>query len=107
MSKKRRTLTKIKNAISDRSIVKFNFRGQERIIEPYWVGVKYGSDEVVLFGWFIDGFSQSGFKNPDKRWRSYPVKEIKDFEITNKQYLEWRNTFPPPYKEFSQIIYKG
>ena len=100
------TIRKIKKAIREKRMIKFIFEGKERIVEPYIFGMEVHSSIYILYAWFVDGFSNSGFINPDEKWRSYPIKKIKKIEILVKNFKGDRKVTSLPYLNFCKIIYK-
>jgi hypothetical protein len=50
-------------AISSKKVIKFNYEGQERIVEPYTYGVHKDTNNEVLSAYQIGGFSSSGKKS--------------------------------------------
>lgn len=74
-------------AIKSKRIIKFNYEGFERIVEPHTYGIHKDTGNKVLSAYQIGGYSSSG-KIP--YWRLYLVDKITDLEITNEIFTEPR-----------------
>lgn len=91
-------------AIQDKSIIQFKFQGKSRIVEPYIIGVRKNSYNNILYAWFLDGYSKSGFKNPNIRWRIYPIRKMKNIEITDEPFKGHRKISQFEENCFKNII---
>lgn len=96
----------LSKAIKEKSIVRFSFMGHDRLVEPHLLGVQKKTKCKVLYAWFIDGYSKTGFKNPNIRWRAYPLRKIKNIEITEEQFKTSRSLTNIDDTNFDKIISK-
>ncbi|MEM5871894.1 MAG: hypothetical protein QW051_03405 [Candidatus Aenigmatarchaeota archaeon] len=74
-------------AIKSKRIIKFNYDGFERVVEPHTCGIHKATGNVVLSAYQVGGYSSSE-KIP--YWRLYVVDKITDLEITNEIFIEPR-----------------
>ncbi|MEO0300282.1 MAG: hypothetical protein ABIM58_05845 [candidate division WOR-3 bacterium] len=74
-------------AIKSKRIIKFNYEGFERIVEPHTYGIHKDTGNKVLSAYQIGGYSSSG-KIPS--WRLYLVDKITNLKITDKIFTEPR-----------------
>ncbi len=91
--------TEICEAISNKSIIEFNYHGEMRTVEPHCHGMSSKGNEV-LRGYQIDGGSVSGNPSP---WRLFNVGDITSLEITNNNFDEPREGYNPNDKGMVQI----
>jgi hypothetical protein len=78
-------------AISSKKVIKFNYDGHERVVEPHAYGVHKDSGNEVLCAYQIGGYSSSG-KSP--YWRLYDVSKMIDILVTEEYFDQPR----PGYK---------
>jgi hypothetical protein len=93
----------LSKAIQDKNIVSFKFKGYERIVEPHIIGKLKRYNRIVLCAWFVDGYTKSGFKDNNVKWRTYPIWKIKNIKITDDHFKRYRNCNESAFKE---IFYK-
>ncbi|MBP7498032.1 MAG: hypothetical protein KA792_10250 [Bacteroidales bacterium] len=96
----------LRKAIKERSVITFSFMGHTRLVEPYMLGRKKDSDRLILCAWFLDGFTRSGFIDPNVRWRFYPVSKLRNIEFTERTIKSIRPEFSPEDCNFKEIIAK-
>ncbi len=73
-------------AIDDRKLVRFAYRGGNRIVEPYCHGVTKGGHEL-LRGYQTTGYSSRG--RPEG-WRLFRLDEMADLTVTEKSFrVRW------------------
>ena len=83
---KRKKIKLLEEAITDKKIIRFLYAGHIRVVEPYMIGFKKRFYKKMLCAWFLDGFSRTGFKNPNVRWRIYPINKISNIEFTGEHF---------------------
>ena len=89
------------NAIQNRRLLEFTYKGHLRIVEPHTFGV-FGNGNEILVSYQIDGTSDSGGV-PD--WRPFTFSKIQDLKILNETFSGTRNGYKKGDKRF-QMIYK-
>jgi hypothetical protein len=70
----------LRNAIQTKHLLRFRYKGQERILEPHDYGIQNGI--VRLFSWQVGG--RSSRRNP--RWRMFDVEGIQNCELLDKRF---------------------
>jgi hypothetical protein len=78
-------------AIKSKKIVKFNYEGHERVVEPHAYGIHKDTGNEVLCAYQVGGYSSSG-KSP--YWRLYDVSKMTNISITGEHFDHLR----PGYK---------
>ncbi len=79
-------------AIKNRKVIKFNYEGYDRIVEPHTYGIHKNTGNEVLCAYQVGGYSSSG-KEPF--WRLYVVDKISNLQVTDEIFSEPR----PGYKK--------
>ncbi len=72
----------LREALRTRSVVTFNYKGQERTAEPHALG-KAGDDKPALLAWQTSGGSNT---EPPPGWRVFIVAEIAGLKVTEKKF---------------------
>jgi predicted DNA-binding transcriptional regulator YafY len=80
MSLKQEVDQLLRNAIADKHLIRFQYRGKERIVEPHDYGVNNGI--VRLFSWQVGGRSSGQLPG----WRMFDVEGIENCEILEKHF---------------------
>jgi predicted DNA-binding transcriptional regulator YafY len=75
------------DAIDGRNVVRFDYRGRERIAEPHVLGTKDGRLQILT--WQIGGSSSSG---PLPNWRRFFVDELSSLRVMNETFAGGRFT---------------
>jgi hypothetical protein len=70
----------LRHAIEGRHLVRFTYKGKERIVEPHDYGMRKGIDRLLC--WQIGG--QSG--SPIPGWRLIDVADMQDCEMLDQQF---------------------
>jgi hypothetical protein len=76
----------IKSALKERHVVRFIYKGHERVVEPHALG-KGTDDKPVLLGWQTGGGSQS---EPPPGWRVFLITDIQGLAVTKTTFAEPR-----------------
>jgi predicted nucleotidyltransferase len=79
---------RLHDAIDNRHVVEFSYKGHRRIAEPHVLGVKNGRLQVLTYQ--IDGSSSSG-SLPD--WRRFFVDELSQLEVRSQAFVPRHLTF--------------
>lgn len=87
-------------AIRERRVVRFNYDGFTRVVEPYCYGVSTAGNDVVR-GFQIGGHSKSG---RPLGWRLFRVDEISGFTVLDSEFTGAR-TFYNRYDHDMESIY--
>jgi len=70
----------IRNAIANREVIEFSYKGYPRIAEPYVYGIKNGKRQILVYQ--IGGSTTSG-KIPD--WRRINLDDISGIRVIKGQ----------------------
>jgi len=70
----------LRRAIEERYLIRFRYKGKERIVEPHDYGIQKGIDRLLC--WQVGG--QSG--NPIPGWRLIDVADMQNCEILDRQF---------------------
>lgn len=70
----------LRQAIRDRRVVEFRYRGEHRVVEPYRLVL--GGGRLRLVGW-----------QARKGWRSFHADEMEDLELTSRTFWEPREGY--------------
>ncbi len=79
---------RLHDAIDDRFLVQFFYKGHLRIVEPHVLGVKDGRLHVLTYQ--VGGTSSSG-SLPD--WRRFFVDELSELQVTSQAFVPQQLTF--------------
>uniref|UniRef100_A0A6M3XH10 Uncharacterized protein n=1 Tax=viral metagenome TaxID=1070528 RepID=A0A6M3XH10_9ZZZZ len=94
------TIQQACSAISGRNVVKFNYEGYTRVVEPHLLGEKT-SGSIALSAWQVEGYSESGSYPP---WRNYTLDKITGFAHTGETFIGSRPGYNPNDKTMLRII---
>lgn len=76
-------------AIRERRLVRFEYAGRPRVVEPYLCGRdRHGHD--LLTAWQAEGASSSG---PPIGWRTYRVDQISGLVVLSQTFTDVRGGF--------------
>jgi hypothetical protein len=84
-------------AIDNRRMLRFRYKGKERVVEPNDYGVQNGI--VRLLCWQVGGQSTS----PLPGWRLMDVKDMKECELLEKQFSGGKEV-PGPHLKWDKIF---
>jgi len=89
----------IRNAIANRQIVEFSYKGYHRIAEPHIYGIKDDKRQILVYQ--IGGGSSSG-RIPD--WRRMDIDKIEGLKTTGQTFAGPRETPSGDHSEWDTII---
>ena len=89
----------IKKAIINRQIIKFTYKDELRMIEPYTYGISSKNNDI-LRGYQIEGGSTS---SDDLGWRLFTVNKIKNLQILNSKFDLNQEGYNPNDKAMIEI----
>ena len=78
-------------AIQKRKIIKFDYKGFERIVEPYAFGIDKNGN-YKLRAYQIDGFSESG---KTEGWKLFSVENITNISLLDETFEATREGYNP------------
>lgn len=78
-------------AINSRQVIRFNYKGGLRTVEPFCHGISTAGNEV-LRGYQTSGYSESG--NPVE-WKLFRVAEISGLDMTSEHFSGIRQGYNP------------
>jgi len=81
---------RLHDAIDNRYLVEFYYKGRPRIVEPHVLGVKDGRLQVLTYQ--VGGRSSSG---PLPDWRRFFVGELSRLQVTTEAFVPQQVTFGP------------
>lgn len=88
-------------AISDGLVIEFLYDGQNRVVEPFTLGIHKTTGNLVLSAYRVGGYTKSGNEPP---WRLYTVKDISSLRITDQPSADTREFYNPNDSRLSTII---
>jgi hypothetical protein len=91
--------TEICKAIENRSILQFDYHGEERFVEPHCHGTSSKGNEL-LRGYQVGGGSVSGNPSP---WRLFNIEDAVNLIITGKNFDGPRPDYNPNDKGMARI----
>ena len=91
------------NAINEKKVIRFTYKGTIREVEPFLLGILESTDNLVLSGYKISGFSESNNAIP---WRLYNLIDITTLTLTDKDAKPSRLGYNKRDERFSKIICK-
>lgn len=89
-------MIQINDAIRDRRVISFLYKGRIRTVEPHLVGYDRDGD-LTLSGWQLSGGSGIGF-------RDFHVSKISGLSITQQTFAGPRLGYNPNDTTLSQIV---
>ena len=78
-------------AINSRQVIRFNYKGGLRTVEPFCHGISTAGNEV-LRGYQTSGYSESG---DPVGWKLFRVSEISNLTITDELFSGTRPGYNP------------
>jgi hypothetical protein len=101
----------LSKAIKGRNLVKINYDGENRIVEPYLIGELYDKHSndmkegvYALRAWFVSGYSSQNLDiRAGDRWRIYHIKKIDKLEILEEENHTIRPFYNMYDKNFKRI----
>jgi predicted DNA-binding transcriptional regulator YafY len=84
------TETLIRQALSERRMVKFKYHGHSRVAEPHALG-HVTEGRLALLGWQVSGGSAS---EPPPGWRTFVLAEIRSLKLMRSAFVP-RQDFRP------------
>ena len=89
----------IRNAIANREVIEFIYRGYPRVAEPHAYGIKDGKRQIVIFQ--VGGLSSAG---TIQDWRRIGLDEITGLKATGVKFEGPRADRPAEYDSWDTII---
>jgi len=101
-------------AIKGRNLIRFEYNGQIRIVEPYLIGELYNKfqnhleeGKFAIRGWFNCGYSNRPIdKIQGDRWRIYELNKMIEIEILSETNKIVRPFYNPDDKDFKRINFR-
>lgn len=72
---------RICEAIRENKVVEFFYDGHRRVIVPVQLGLAADNGNIILIGYQIGGYSESGEMPP---WRRFETYKIRNFVVTKE-----------------------
>ena len=88
----------IRTAIAEKRLIRFQYKGKERICEPHDYGIQKGI--VRLHCWQIAGASNGRLPG----WRLFDVIEMKDFEMLDRHFPGNREVASGKHHQWNEIF---
>ncbi len=88
----------LRKAIRTKYLVRFKYKGQERVAEPHDYGIQKGI--VRLFCYQIGG--QSGSRLPG--WRLFDVSEMRECEILKRRFAGTRQDSSSKHHKWDEVF---
>ncbi len=90
--------TTIINAIKNQNIIRLDYDGKSRTVEPHCYGITTKGNEAIRV-YQIDGYSSSGIMG----WKLYDLSKVDDIEVLD-QIFEVRDNYKKGDKGMSRIF---
>ena len=90
----------IRAAIENKQLLRFNYRGHERTVEPHIYGID-GKGHYALSGYQVGGGSESG---RSVGWKLFHVDEISEGKILSKGFRRPRPDYNRGDRAFAVVI---
>ena len=91
---------RICNAIAERQLLMFGYRGVVRVVEPHLYGVTTTGREA-LSAWMRPGWSRT---DPDGQWRMFYVDALEQLQALPERFDAPRADFNPNDRHFSEVF---
>ena len=88
-------------AIKNKKVIKFDYKEEKRITEPFVLGYHKSTNNLILRAYFIEGHSSSGKYNA---WKLYTVENMLNIDFTNDVFSGDREHYNPEDSAMSDII---
>lgn len=79
----------IKTAIENRQLLSFEYKGKNRVVEPYTFG-ESSSRKDTLSAFQIDGGTTA---SGQECWRQFPIREMKNLELLDEKFENVREDY--------------
>lgn len=89
------------SAIKNRLVIRFQYDGEIRIVEPFVLGYHKDTGNLVLRSYRVGGYSKSDREPP---WRLFDTSNISELEVTDIKARSDREYYNPNDKHMSEII---
>jgi hypothetical protein len=101
-------------AMKGANLIRFEYEGEIRIVEPYLLGELYDKfknhleeGKYALRAWFVDGFSSRPIdKIEGDRWRIYELNKMIKIETLIETKKTLRPLYNPNDKDFKRINFR-
>jgi len=94
------TLTRIKQAITNKKIIEFFYDGKQRIVEPYLIGTTT-TGKQSLRAYQIGGHSNSGIPS----WKMFTIMKISSVKVTDNAFSK-KSDYNPNDKGMIKILHR-
>ncbi|WP_116107511.1 WYL domain-containing protein [Lewinella sp. IMCC34191] len=91
----------ILEAIENRKTIAINYKGGERVIEPFTLGYHKSTGNLILRAFFLDGYSSSG---EYYQWKIYRLDNISNVKVLNQPIFFDRDGYNPNDSDMSEIL---
>ena len=88
----------IYTAIQSKQLVRFEYKGKERICEPHDYGIQNGV--VRLFGWQVGGLSSTRIPG----WRLFDVADIQKYEMLDRHFAGNRDVASGKHHRWDEVF---
>jgi hypothetical protein len=88
----------IRKAISEKHLLRFTYKGQERIAEPHDYGIQ--NKTIRLFCYQVGGQSSSRLPG----WRLVDVSEMQDCEMLKRHFAGNRETTSGKHRRWDEVF---
>lgn len=89
-------MSQICDAIRDRRVINFYYKGRTRTVEPHLVGYDRDGD-LTLSAWQLSGGSGQG-------WRDFHVSKLSGLSITQQTFVGARSGYNPRDSTLQRIV---
>jgi hypothetical protein len=88
------------DAIFNRKLIQFKYKGLPRVVEPYLIGEHEDNGNILLRAYSVGGKSESGNL---MGWKFYDLTNIDEL-IVRDENINLRKDYNPKDKDISRII---
>jgi predicted DNA-binding transcriptional regulator YafY len=85
-------------AIKDKHLLRFDYKSQERIVEPHDYGIQNGV--VRLFSWQVGGHSSGRIPG----WRLFDVTDIQNCKMLDRHFAGNREVPSGKHRRWDQVF---
>lgn len=100
MEKEEDNIKIICQAISNRKLIQFKYKGLPKVVEPYLIGEHEDNGNIVLRAYSVGGKSKSGNV---LGWKFYDLTNIEELTV-RKEDITLRKDYNRKDKDISRII---
>ena len=91
----------IKTAIENKQLLSFEYKGKQRVVEPYTFG-ESNTRKDTLSAFQIDGGTTA---SGQECWRQFPIRQIKNLKLLDEKFENVREDYDPENARLSFVYW--